>query len=599
MRDKVFISYSHQDQKDFDEFEKHFSPAKLQHLFTVWSDKQIEHGTKWEPEIRKALNEARVGLLLVSANFLASRFIQEVELREILQAAEASELKLFWVPLSAAMFDRVGLKQWEAAPGCTPDHPLNSLSEHERQKAIVAVCSAIYDCMGTLPSLTTGDRDDLKDRVKNAIGDGYAGLVELAAGSSSICYKAYDTAVGRDVVVKALVGSRLRPDDNDDLRERARIAKRLTERAYIRLHEDFIKTDPYCIVTEYVDGYSLDQLPRDGSGVVAPGRVREILLDLACALAEAHEHNVLHEGLIPSNVHIDRKTLRPRISAFRFLTVGPSTGLWGTFLVNRESCTYLSPEQFQGCPRTQATDQYALGLIGYELLSGKPLPPVRWPADFVDRPTLFAELEQNGAWIQRAPDLAGVIVRMLQVDPRLRWASMAQAAKELADVVVESPLDAARHQVRMSYRGFQARDQVAQLYQRFYRALFDEVPEVKQWFRGHDDSGMTRQYNALNQALKVLLDFDPTLQSGADEIAAIAAYHQRYGLEHRHLDAFERALFSALRGTGASVATLEAWRTVLAPGFLHVRRALCGAEPLQPPAAVAASLLGDDAMLRD
>jgi serine/threonine protein kinase len=582
MRDKVFISYSHLDETDFKEFEKHLSPARLDHVFDVWHDQRIPPGEDWEKAIRAALDQARVGLLLVSGNFLASKFIEEVELKTLFQAAQGSELSLFWVPLSASMFKRAGLGQWQAAPGCDPDHPLDSLSNSEKQKTIVGVCEAIAEKMGSLSSMTRDDRNDLKARVATTVGDNYRNLTELGAGSSSICYKARDWEAERDVVVKALVESRLRPDRNDDLRERVKIAKNLVHRAYIRIHEDFIKATPYCIVTEYVDGFDLCQLPRGPDEKVAVRDVHRILLDLARALAEAHAHGHLHEGLLPSNVHIERHTHRPRISAFRFLTIGPPpTGLWGTFLVNHETCTYLSPEQFDGLPRTVATDQYALGLIGYELLSGEPLRRVSCPADFVDRRRVYSELEQPGAWTARAPDLGAVISRMLRIDPAERWKSMAQVAAELEDVEVQSAQDAARHLARKSYRAFQARDRAHALYGCFYQKLFDEVPEAEPLFQSKDESRMARQYRALNEALRVLLDYDPASQSAADEIAAMAGRHRQYGLNDGHIDAFEAALWFALQEGGVTEAETLAWRTALAPGLLHMRRALRGEAPVR------------------
>jgi serine/threonine protein kinase len=430
--------------------------------------------------------------------------------------------------------------------------------------------------------MTRDDRNDLKARVATTVGDNYRNLTELGAGSSSICYKARDCEAERDVVVKALVESRLRPDRNDDLRERVKIAKNLVHRAYIRIHEDFIKATPYCIVTEYVDGFDLCQLPRGPDEKVAVRDVHRILLDLARALAEAHAHGHLHEGLLPSNVHIERHTHRPRISAFRFLTIGPPpTGLWGTFLVNHETCTYLSPEQFDGLPRTVATDQYALGLIGYELLSGEPLRRVSCPADFVDRRRVYSELEQPGAWTARAPDLGAVISRMLRIDPAERWKSMAQVAAELEDVEVQSAQDAARHLARKSYRAFQARDRAHALYGCFYQKLFDEVPEAEPLFQSKDESRMARQYRALNEALRVLLDYDPASQSAADEIAAMAGRHRQYGLNDGHIDAFEAALWFALQEGGVTEAETLAWRTALAPGLLHMRRALCSDQPVR------------------
>jgi serine/threonine protein kinase len=580
MRDLVFISYSHKDRAIFEAFKKNLGPAASKGLLSVWSDEDIKPGTKWGPDIRDALAKARVALLLVSADFINSEFIRNEELRVLLTATEKGELSLFWVPISAAVIETIHLDQWQAAPGCDPAHPLNGMTRPRREQVIVKVCRAILDEMGRLPSMTRGDRGDLQRRVSDTVGQKYQVLCEIGTGSSSIVYKAIDKVLDRPVVVKTLVASELQAGEND-IRERAEIAKKLNHPAYIDLYDEFIDRDPYCVVTEYVDGICLDRFREASGGRLAPRLVRRILVVLAQALAEAHDLNYLHEGLMPSNVHMDRISHRPRISAFRFLSIGPSTGMWGTFLINHETCTYLSPEQFDGRTRSKATDQYALGLIGYELLSGQRIEPVTRPADFVHRPEFFAKLERSGAWTECAPALAGIIQRMLRVDPEQRWASMSEAAEMLEEVIiVDSAHDAARRRVHASYSKFQASDRAHSLYQAFYLSLFEAMPEAHRLFANTD---MPRQYNALNQALKVLLDYDADAHGTAEAIGAVAVQHRQYGLAERHLDTFERALLSALRSSGESEPeTLEAWRTILAPGLGHMRCALRTRDPATP-----------------
>jgi hemoglobin-like flavoprotein len=288
--------------------------------------------------------------------------------------------------------------------------------------------------------------------------------------------------------------------------------------------------------------------------------------------------------LIPSNIRLERASQRPRISGFRFLNIGPSTGMWGTFLVNHETCTYLTPEQFDGCPRSKATDQYALGLIGYELLSGRPIDRVTRPADFVHRPEFFLRLERTGDWVARAPALAGIVLRMLRVDPAQRWKSMAEVAEVLDAVVVEDSVEAAaRHRVLASYITFQPSDLATMLYEKFYRHLFERAPDVEQLFANRD---MFHQYNALNLALKALLDYGSDPQS-AEAIRAVAVKHMQLGLTERHLDAFERAFLAALQDTGVrEPETLEAWRQVLAPGLQQMRVGLRNQAAAQPAPAL-------------
>jgi serine/threonine protein kinase len=586
MRDLVFISYSHKDAAIFEAFKKNLRPAESKGLLSEWDDTKIKSGTKWAPQIREALGKARVALLLVSANFLDSPFIRDEELRVLLTDAERGELLLYWVPIAASVFEAAGLDQWQAAPGCNPGRPLNGMTRAKREQTVVEVCRAILDEMGRLPSITRTGRDDLKRRVGEIVSSKYKDLEEIGTGSSSIVYKAVDLH-GRPFVIKTLAASRWEPSGEDDICRRAELARQLNHAAYIDLYDEFLDRDPCCVVTEYVDGISLERYRESCGGRIAPRRVQRILLPLAQALAEAHDLNYLHEGLVPSNVHIDRITGRARISAFRFLNIGPSTGLWGTFLINHETCTYLSPEQFEGRNRSKASDQYALGLLGYELLSGQPIERVTRPADFVHRPEYFARLEQSGAWADCSPALAGVVLRMLRVDPDQRWESMAEAAKMLEEVNVEdSPHEAARRRVQNSYSTFQAADRADQLYRSFYTSLFAAVPEARRMF---DHTDWSRQHNAINQALKLLLDYDNGSEHAAEMIGRVALKHQQYGLGERELRAFEDALLHALRSCGeCKTETLDAWRMILAPGFQHMRGALRARGPSQVPHAAPA-----------
>ena len=165
MRDLVFISYSHNDKAIFAEFKKNLDPGESRDLLDVWEDTRIEPGTKWAPQIRKALDSARVALLLVSSDYLDSKFIRDEELRLVLARAERQALSLYWVPVRASLSENAGLKQWQAAPGCNPERPLDRMKRPEREQVIVDVCRKILDKMGPLPSISRDDRKALKDRV--------------------------------------------------------------------------------------------------------------------------------------------------------------------------------------------------------------------------------------------------------------------------------------------------------------------------------------------------------------------------------------------------------------------------------------------------
>lgn len=103
VRTKVFVSYSRRDKKYLDEVERHFKPFLKD--IDVWTDTRIEPGKKWKDEIRQAINETKVAILLVSTNFLGSDFITTDELPPLLEAAEKEGTVILNVIVEPCLFE--------------------------------------------------------------------------------------------------------------------------------------------------------------------------------------------------------------------------------------------------------------------------------------------------------------------------------------------------------------------------------------------------------------------------------------------------------------------------------------------------------------
>ena len=145
IRNQVFISYSHQDKKWLDELQKHLKPFDINHLISVWTDTKIKPGEEWYQEIQKALVTAKVAILLVSPNFLASDFINEEELPQLLDKAEKNGLTIFWIPISDSAYRETAIAKYQAAH--TPDVPLDDLSQAGRNKALVKICERLKEAL--------------------------------------------------------------------------------------------------------------------------------------------------------------------------------------------------------------------------------------------------------------------------------------------------------------------------------------------------------------------------------------------------------------------------------------------------------------------
>ncbi len=81
----IFISYSHKDEVWKDRLRPHLQALELDDRIVVWDDRKIDAGDTWYPEIKDAINRARVAVCLISADFLASKFCVKEEIPAFLQ----------------------------------------------------------------------------------------------------------------------------------------------------------------------------------------------------------------------------------------------------------------------------------------------------------------------------------------------------------------------------------------------------------------------------------------------------------------------------------------------------------------------------------
>lgn len=130
VRNKVFVSYSHLDKEHLTNLQRHFKPFLKQIDF--WDDTKIQPGQKWKDEIRKAINETKVAILLVSTDFLGSDFIATDELPPLLKAAEENGAVILIVILKPCLFEEFAeLNQYQALN--PPSKPLVKMDNTERE----------------------------------------------------------------------------------------------------------------------------------------------------------------------------------------------------------------------------------------------------------------------------------------------------------------------------------------------------------------------------------------------------------------------------------------------------------------------------------
>ena len=105
---QVFFSYAHEDEPFRDKLAKHLTLLERQYVISAWHDREIAAGKEWKQEILEQLNHADIILLLISADFLASAFCWEVELKRAMERHASKEAVV--IPIIVREVD------WSSAP---------------------------------------------------------------------------------------------------------------------------------------------------------------------------------------------------------------------------------------------------------------------------------------------------------------------------------------------------------------------------------------------------------------------------------------------------------------------------------------------------
>ncbi|MBK8455110.1 MAG: SUMF1/EgtB/PvdO family nonheme iron enzyme [Thiofilum sp.] len=147
-RADIFISYSHADDAWKTEIQKHLSVLQVQGGFSIWDDRQIKVGDDWLPAIEAAINQARVAILLVSADFLTSNFIARQEIPKFLERRKHDGLKVVPVVIRPCAWTRV---RWLASlQGATVDNqPLAryTIGSHDCDEALTRIVEKVDDLL--------------------------------------------------------------------------------------------------------------------------------------------------------------------------------------------------------------------------------------------------------------------------------------------------------------------------------------------------------------------------------------------------------------------------------------------------------------------
>ena len=270
-------------------------------------------------------------------------------------------------------------------------------------------------------------------RLTLALADRYRIERELGAGGMATVYLAHDLRHDRDVAVKVLRPDVAQAVGAERFLREINIAAQLQSPHVLPLLDSGAHEGILYYVMPYVSGESLRaRLTREG--VLAPSEAMRLLRDIVDGVAHAHRKGVVHRDLKPDNVMIAErhalvvdfgvaKAMREAASQHALTSIGISLG----------TPAYMSPEQAAADPNVDhRADIYALGVLAYEMLTGKP------PFTGAPQAILAAHITQPVPPLltvkpDLSPAIAAIVMRSLEKSPANRY----QTADELL-VAIES-----------------------------------------------------------------------------------------------------------------------------------------------------------------
>lgn len=278
--------------------------------------------------------------------------------------------------------------------------------------------------------------------MQGALVHQYRILGQLGAGGMGIVYEAEDTKLGRKVALKFLPESlHLSADASDRFEREARLAGSLTHPNICTVHDSGIFEGRRFFVMELLEGDSLkslikgDPLPVD--------RILDVGCQIADALDAAHTKGIVHRDLKPANIFITSRG-QAKLLDFGVATTGPGhtpaasdeTRAAADALTTPGtaigSVNYMSPEQARGEQLDGRTDLFSLGLVLYEMATGRQAFGGQTTAVVFDSILNRDPMPVRGANPSIPVELEHIITRALEKDRRMRYQTAADLLSELS-----------------------------------------------------------------------------------------------------------------------------------------------------------------------
>ena len=263
--------------------------------------------------------------------------------------------------------------------------------------------------------------------INKILGNRYEILEKIGTGGMGNVFKAHDSKLDRIVAIKVLKLEY--NEDNNFIRKFKRESLAAASISHPNIVSIYDKEVHY-IVMEYIDGKTLKDLIND-EGRLSEKRALNYCIQIAEALKVAHSKHIVHRDIKPQNIMVTRDD-RIKVTDFGIARVADNTTVTATNAV-MGSVHYFSPEQARGAKVDNRSDIYSLGIVLFEMLTG------RLPFD-ADNPVSVAlmqvqsQMPRPSEFIKSLdPSVDALVLKMTEKDPDHRYKDVFELIKDIKD----------------------------------------------------------------------------------------------------------------------------------------------------------------------
>lgn len=274
-------------------------------------------------------------------------------------------------------------------------------------------------------SIASGEQRLLKTLREATLGE-YEVLSEIGRGGMAVVFLAHDIALNRRVAIKCMAPALMLMDKGiqERFNREARTAASLSHPHIIPVFAVNESQDLVYFVMKYVEGRSLESVIKEVGPLPIPV-IQTILNQAGAALGYAHRHGVVHRDVKPGNLMLDQEGWLvmtdfgiAKVAQAEALTM--TGGMIGT-------PAYMSPEQCQGVEVTGAADQYSLGVVAFEMVTGRPPFASTTMVNMIYDHCHTPPPSIHGLRADCPPELADAVMHMIAKDPADRFPTIEEA----------------------------------------------------------------------------------------------------------------------------------------------------------------------------